>query len=350
MKLFSFFLGFVIISVTSLSAVSLVRRESRVRIFQNPNDATGIEATVKGAVIELGVSEKPIGSEGAQAQERTKVNVRLHESGGILPGEELYIIDGRNLIIARLTVNSIGESRSFGPYLIGYGNFRRVRPDMRVCSVKAESDLYLAKRYKAAGDRDRSNGDTGSAIMQYEKSSGLKGNYPESHIELGMIYLEKKVVEYAMKEFDRAYANFSNIRDAEDRFRLLSGMTLTRYLMAYESVYTATANGAEFRRRFIKEGISYGERALRMKKTDAALNFQMARFLTDTETPDDKRAKDYLLRCVESEPEHADALVLLGRLYLKHGNRDRALEYVQLALKSDPAHAGARDLNAELVR
>ena len=50
--------------------------------------------------------------------------VRLYDAEGINEGDTLYVINDKNLVTAKMTVRTLFNSISFGPMLVGYGNFR----------------------------------------------------------------------------------------------------------------------------------------------------------------------------------------------------------------------------------
>ncbi|HOA07794.1 MAG TPA: hypothetical protein PLH15_07755 [Spirochaetota bacterium] len=330
-----------------LIGAELKKTENKIRIFYTYNSYPGVEASVKGKVLQLGTREISSNEILQSAQRKTKISVRLFDRIGILPGDTLYIIDDKNLIVAKLSVEVISKTKNFGWLLIGYGNFRRTSPDMRVCSITAESNLTEAKYFKGKGDYYISIGDLGNAIAMYEKSVQKSKTYPDPHIALGEIYLEKNISEYALKEYDEAYKYFSNVYDKQDRFDLLRGMVLTRYKMIYESVYTgisSSKSSEKMKSKLRKEAVSFGLKALEIDPANPDVNFYLGRFFYETENPDDKKSKEYLLKCIESDPEYQSAYIILSKLYLRHKNPNKAKEYAETALRLKPEDEAAKNI------
>ena len=341
------YLLILIIIPIFLTGAELRKTENKIRIFYTYNSYPGVEASVKGKVLQLGTREISSTEILQSAQRKTKISVRLYDRIGILPGDTLYIIDDKNLIVAKLSVEVITKTKNFGWLLIGYGNFRRTSPDMRVCSITSESNLTEAKFFKGKGDYFMSIGDTGNAIAMYEKSVQKSRTYPDPHIALGEIYLGKNICEYAIKEFDEAFKYFSNIYDKQDKFDLLKGMVSTRYKMVYESVYTgisSSKSSEKMKSKLTKEAINFGFKALEIDPLNPDVNYYLGRFFYESENPDDKKSKDHLLKCIESDPEFQSAYVILSKLYFRHKNKDKAREYAETALRLKPEDDAAKNI------
>ena len=104
----------------------------RITMFNSETETPGWPGVIIGRVLSLGAREIADKELRQLAQEKTKVTVRIDSREGLLPGDELFIIDSKNLIVSRFKVITINESRSFGYLLVGYGKFRRVQRDFRV--------------------------------------------------------------------------------------------------------------------------------------------------------------------------------------------------------------------------
>ncbi|MBP7902019.1 MAG: hypothetical protein KA015_04285 [Spirochaetes bacterium] len=338
---------FLIIIPFLLTGAELRKTESKIRIFYTYNSYPGIEASVKGKVLQLGTRDISSNEIHQSAQRKTKISVRLYDKIGILPGDTLYVVDDKNLIVAKLSVEVISKTKNFGWLLIGYGNFRRTSLDMRVCSITSENNLTEAKLYKGKGDYFMSIGDTGNAIAMYEKSVQKSRTYPDPHISLGEIYLDKNICEYAVKEFDEAFKYFSNIYDKQDRFDLFKGMVSTRYKLVYESVYTgiASSKGSDkMKTKLTKEAIDFGLKALEIDPSSPDIHYYLGRFFFESENTDDKKSKNHLIKCIESDPEYQPAYVILSKLYLRHKNPEKAKEYAETALRLKPEDAAAKSI------
>lgn len=336
-----------------LYSADLVDEPRRLKIFYSSGNFPGTDAKLKGRVFQIGTRMVGASEINQTVQGKSRVSVRLFDNSGILAGDTLYVVDARSLIIAKITVESVNYTRSFGWMMIGSGNFRRVSADMRVCAVSSESSLPESKTLMARGDRFLSEGDQGSAIAMYEQASAKSRTYPDPHIALGEIYLGKNYIEYAIREFDEAFKYYSNIYDGQMKFELLKNMAYARYKMIYEHVNSVKQPGKnpdDERKRFTSEALRFADKALKLNKNDYELYYYLGRLNYETSSPDDKKSKDCLLECLNQNPEYYPAMNILAKLYLKHGNRTKAGEYAENALKLNPGNTEARGILKNINR
>jgi tetratricopeptide (TPR) repeat protein len=317
-----------------------------VTIFYSENEKQGWRAVVRGRVLDLGV--RNVGSDEIypHVQRKTKVTCRMDSSESISPGDELFIINEKHLIVSRVKVVTVNRSSSFGYILVGYGNFRRVQKDFLLVQRKEEGNQKKAPIYKARGDYFRNNGQYGEAIVEYEKAIKADPHYPEAHLEMGKIYIDKKIYEYALKEYSLAYKGINLMYDNQDKYELYKGLLDVYAYNAYVSPMINRQKQAEN----INSGISLVKEALGDYPQDEYFNYQAGRFYYNNPDSDDLMAKKYLQKTVEINPSNSDALVILGELYYKHKNYKKAKEYVSRALKTDPANPRAQDLYLELEK
>ncbi|MFW6366967.1 MAG: tetratricopeptide repeat protein, partial [Spirochaetota bacterium] len=189
--------------------------EEAVTFFYTQNDKSGRTGIVRGRVLSLGAREVADEELRQLAQSKTKVTVRLADKEGIIPGNTLYIINERNLIVSSFEVTTVFQSASFGYLLVGYGNFRRVQENFRVVQHREDNAARYAYVHKARGDYFSQNGDDAQAMLEYEKAIRKNRGHAESHVELGYIYLKDGVYEYALREFSEAYKTRGFIHDRE---------------------------------------------------------------------------------------------------------------------------------------
>lgn len=311
-----------------------------IRVFYTDQDKQGIDAYLVGKVLSLGQKEINDNDFIKNAQEKTKVTVRLYSNKGLRKGQILYIINERNLIVSKVEVKSIYKSISFGYLLIGYGNFRRVQKDFRVVLQKSAVKGGYAYVYKSRGDYFKNQGDTAKAIQFYEKAIAADNAYAEAHMRLGEIYLEKGIYSYAKKEYDLAYKYLWHVYDNQDKYNILEGMAKIRYILAYES---NLPKGNKLRNKYILEGIKYCKEALIIYDKTAEMNFIYGYFLYNNPNPDDSNAKNQMLKVLKIEPNNIKANIILARLYYKHKNQEKAIFYAKQALIIDPSNLQAQD-------
>lgn len=329
---------------STLSAVSLVYSgPSKTKVFYSRSDVKGWKALVKGKVLSFSINTD-IKKDDLRQQVRSKsrLTVRLSDHRGIKKGDELFVIDKRQLIIARIHVENVFQNRSLGYLLVGTGNFRHCRiNDLVVQRVSDEYSRY-AHIYRGRGDYFLEQGEKGRAIAEYKKALKLDRGNPEAHIGLGYIYLKQGVLQYAFREFSEAYKNMGRLYDNEEKYRLLKGMTEIRFRETFYSYLPGSK-----RKILRKEGIRYAEEALKLYPESTEINYYLGRFYYKKSTmPEnrDRTARDYFLKVIKKNPLHTDANIALSELYYKHKNREKARFYASQALKGDARNRRARQL------
>lgn len=335
---------FSALSVSAAWGANLVYMgPQKTKVFYSRGTVSGWKALVKGKILSFSVNTNLSKDDlRQQVRKKSRVTVRLSDHQGIKPGDELFVIDGKQLVIARIRVEKILKSRSLGYILTGTGNFRNCRVNYLVVQRLAEEHSRYANIYKGRGDYFLEQGETGRAIAEYKKALKADRNNPEAHIALGYIYLKQGVLQFAFREFSEAYKNMGRLYDNEDRYLLLKGMTEVRFRETYYSYLPANQ-----RKKFRKEGIRYGLEALKVYPESEIVNYYLGRFYYKKSTMpenEDRIAKKYFLKVLEKNPHHSDANTALSELYFKHKNREKARFYASQALKGDPKHRRARQI------
>jgi tetratricopeptide (TPR) repeat protein len=312
----------------------------RLKVFYTETDFYGWDAILKGKVISIGAREDSHKDDLMRfAQDKTKAVVRLYSHEGMKVGDTLFVINKRNLIVAKITIASIFKSKYLGYLLIGYGNLRLANLENRVIQRASEESSKYAYIYKSRGDYHHEVGNTGKSISYYKRAIELDSSNPEAHLYLGLIYLKKNLLQFALKEFDYSYKEIRRLYDNEDKYLLMKGMVEARYrgLRHYKLPL-------ELMQKFKSEGIKYSREALEIYPDSKEVNFYLGMFYYLKPEPSDVDAKSQFLRVIEFDPGQVEAYVNLAVLYKKHKNDKKAEFYAKEALKIDPANKRARHI------
>ena len=82
------------------------------KVFYHDADIEGWKAVIKGKIISIGMREDRGETDVFKSETDTsKAGVRLYSKEGIKNGDELFVINDKNLVIARLSVQSILKAR-----------------------------------------------------------------------------------------------------------------------------------------------------------------------------------------------------------------------------------------------
>ncbi|MGQ9844026.1 MAG: tetratricopeptide repeat protein [Spirochaetota bacterium] len=309
-----------------------------IPVFYTQNDSVAWKAIVKGRIISIGEREDTAKQELTRTiQSKTKITVRLYNTDGIHKGSTLYVININNLIVSRFTVETIFRSQSFGDMLVGYGYFRLSTIGDRVVQRYEGAYPEFAKIHKARGDYYKNIGEFGNAIKEYNQAIILDANYPEAHIELGKIYFNDNVLQFAFNEFEQAYINKDRIVNRQDTFELLYFMAKTRYIDAYDANIPAVLKD-----KYIKEGIKYANEALIIMPASVEILYMLGIMYYKNTDPDDVAAKKTFEKVIGIDSTHIGAYIALSELYMKHKNNNKANYYSKKALEVDPANERAR--------
>lgn len=340
------------IPAVQLSAAKLVLDGSPdVQVFFNDGDQVGHFCHVVGVIDSLGTREFSTDKEkelGIKIQGKTKSLVRLTDQTGIMNGSILYVINERNLVVSKMTVSSVFSTVSFDEMCVGYGNFRNVQKDYRVVRAASETDGEGGASYIADGNRYKENGDISKAIESYQKAIVSDSRNPEAHSALGYIYLEQNMVQFAMKEFAEGYRNIGRLYDKEDRYNLLKGCASSRYTAVFHS---ELPKGNQIRDKYVTEGIKFANEAVTVYPDSVDMNYMLGSFYYERSGADQKldtvnevKTRNCMLKVLKEKDDHVDALVILAKLYKKHGNRSKAELYASKAVSVAPQDTSVRDL------
>ena len=256
----------------------------RIKVFPTMTDKEGWTAVLKGKIVSYSSKdefdqEDLIGS----SQEKSKATVRLFNREGVSEGDILYVINDKNLIVAKIKVRNVFKSVSFGDMLIGYGNFRLGSVGDRVIQKAEDENAKYAYIYKARGDYYDNTGGEGEAIREYKEALKLDRNNPEAHLALGMIYLKQGLYQFAFKEFQESYRNIGRLYDKSDKYQLLENMAEIRYREVYESFLPE-----KLKDRYRDEGRKYCSEALGIYPASEKINYLLGVFHYRSPEPDDK--------------------------------------------------------------
>ncbi len=314
--------------------------KERMTVFYTQSQKEGWNAMLRGLVVSISTRQVIDTNDISQAiRENSSITIRLYSGDTVLEGDELFVVNDRNLIIARMKVAVVFKSITFDTMAIGYGNFKFAHDGDRVVQRVQELHGHTSYLFKSRGDYFTATGDEGNAISEYKKALDLDGNNPSARLELGYVYLKQGLVQFASKEFEIGYKNIGRIYDNEDRYRLFRGLVHVRF----EEVYN-TGVPEKLKKKFREEGISFAHEALKIYPESVEVNYMLGYFNYRTPNPSDTKARDYFLKVVELDPEHVDAYVCLSELYLKHKNKEKSRSYAEKALQCDPSNVKVREL------
>jgi len=312
----------------------------RLKVFYSLTDRMGWNAVLKGKIVSYASKDEyDSGDLIGRAQDKSKATVRLYNTEGINEGDTLYVINDSNLIVAKLKVRAIFKSESLGNMLVGYGNFQLSSEGDRVIQKSEDENSKFSYIYKARGDFYENVGSSGEAIREYENALKLDKNNPNAHLALGLLYLKQGLEQYALREFQEGYRNIGRMYDNEDKFLLLRSIADIRFREVYESFIPEKQ-----KERYREEAIRICREALRVYPQSERMNYYLGVFHYRTPNPDDKKARDYLLRVLDLNPSNPEACVALSELYYRHENMAKARMYAQKALDADSANPRAQKM------
>jgi tetratricopeptide (TPR) repeat protein len=343
--------GIIIMGLPLFAAKLLMEDGSAINAFYNDGDMTGIHCKVVGVIDSTGTREFSTEKEkelGMKIQGKTKAVIRLSESDSVADGSLLYIVNERNLIVAKVTVSTVFSSVSFNRICVAYGNVRNVQKDFHAVIPASDSLETKVYEYIARGNFYREKENLSEAIEEYEKAVAIDKKSPEAHSALGYIYLERGMIQFAQKEFTCAYDNAGRVYDKEEKFLLLKGCAKSRYLSIFNS---ELPRGNQLRDKYVSEGIQFGKEALDLYPDSAEVNFMTGAFYYDLssystkiDTANELKARDYMLKVLKLQDNNTDAMVIIAKLYKKHRNREKAELYASKALAITPQDSSVREL------
>ena len=341
MKKLIAFIASLIMTAAAVHANMMVDEgQQRITVFATMMDRKGETAVLRGKVISYSAKDEYDKNDlFGSAQDKTKATVRLYDMQGVNEGDTLYVINDKNLVVARMKVRSVFKSVSFGSMLVGYGKFRLSSVGDRVVQLAEDENAKYSYIYKARGDYYDSTGEEGEAIREYRDALKADRNNPDAHFALGQLYLKQGIDQFAMKEFQESYRFIGRMYNKGDRFLLLRNMAEVRYREVYES-FLPDALKDKYR----DEAKKYCKQALGIYPESEKINYYLGVFLYRAPNPDDKKARDYFLKVIEVNPSNADAYVSLAELYARHDNPEKARMYADKALEADSTNPRARKM------
>jgi tetratricopeptide (TPR) repeat protein len=332
----------LLISLAGPARSNMIMEEGsdRLKVFYSMTDRVGWNAVLKGKIVSYASKDEYDANDLlGRSQDKSKATVRLYNAEGIKEGDTLYVINESNLIVAQLKVRAIFKSESLGNMLVGYGNFRLSSEGDRVIQKYEDENSKYSHVYKARGDYYENTGNSGEAIREYENALKLDKNNPNAHLALGLVYLKQGLEQYALREFQEGYRNIGRMYDNEDKFLLLKSIADIRFREIYESFIPENQ-----KERYRAEAIKICGEALQIYPQSERMNYYLGVFHYRTPNPDDKKARDYLLRVLDLNPSNAEASVALSELYYRHDNMAKARMFAQKALDSDRTNKRAQKM------
>jgi predicted Zn-dependent protease len=322
-------------------------RERRMKAFPSQTSLEPWNVVLKGHIVSFSAMDEfhkkdMIG----RAQDKSKVTVRLYSNKGVRAGDTLYVVDQYNLVVAKIKVKVVFNSTSFGPMMVGYGNFRQAGLRYRVVQRAEEFEAKDGYIYRARGDYCLSIGDRGKAIEFYKKAIEIDSRNPEAHMALGKIYYNERSYRFAYHELYRAYENRGRLYDNDDRYQLLTLLAELIYHEVYENSYL----NRKMKKKLINQGRSFGREALKLKKDSVKALYYMGHFYKKGPGFDHVKAKDYFMKLLTYQPDNIDALIELADLYFLHDNKKKAIQYVDKALELNPGSYRAKVMKKKILR
>jgi len=328
------------IAVSARANMLVDSGDLRLKVFVSMTDREGWYAVQKGKIVSYSSKDEYSAKDlFEKAQDKSKATVRLYDAEGINEGDTLYVINDKNLITAKMTVRTVFHSMSFGPMLVGYGNFRLSSVGDRVIQRAEDEKARYAYIYKARGDYYENIGSQGEAVREYKNALDADKNNPSAHLALGLVYMNQGLDQFAMRELQEAHKNINRLYDNEDKFLLLKSIADINYRQVYESFVPA-----KLKNKYRDEGIRACKEALRIYPKSEKMYFYLAVFSYRNADPDDKTAKEYLLKVIEINPSYTDAYIALSELYYRHDNMEKARMYAEKAIELDSSSKGAQKM------
>jgi len=340
-----FFCIVLIINSYSIASANLKYDHDslKTKVYFSYNDKIGQDALVKGKIVSISTSEElPENELSGGVSDKSKVTVRLINREGLHENNTLYVIDVNNIVVSKLQIKYIHDSRTLGNILVGYGNFKLSCEGFRVVMPLTEKNTEDSYIFKSRGDYYYRTGDKGKAINEYKKAIEMDRSNPSARLGLGLVYFKDEVYNFAYAELFAAYKHISSLYDNEDRFILLGTLAQVCFIEAYKNT-----NLYEHRIRFRKEGIKYCKEAMKINKNSVDASFLLGEFYyrkIDYKTDEDKLAKDMFLKVLELNQSHSGANIRLAELYIKHNNRQKGLYYAKKAAEADPSNQKALEI------
>ncbi len=341
MKKILFFLLIFFFYTSTYAGYRYESDQYRATVFFNPHDKTGVDVTIKGKILSLSTSEElqkndMIGG----VQPNTKVTVRVFSNQDVKVNDELLVINDKNLVVSRFRVRHVMDAKSFGTMAIGYGNLILSRSGFRVVKKVESLDEGAAYLYISRGRYHLQKGDKGRAIENFKKAIELEKRNPSAHMNLGMVYYTDGIYNFAYSELKHAYDDLNNLYDNQDKFLVLKTLAEIRFIETYDQ-YNIMKNKVAFR----KEGIDFCKKALKIDEQSTDMLYLLSEYYyRDFSRKDDNLARETLLKLLKQNESHSKGALLLARLYIKHGNKEKGLLYARQALKYSPNMPEAEEI------
>jgi tetratricopeptide (TPR) repeat protein len=330
----------ILMALPVRSSMMVDAEKVRLKVFYSMTDREGWFAVQRGKIISYSSKDEYDAADlFGQAQDKSKATVRLYNAEGINEGDTLFVINDKNLITAKMVVRTIFKSASFGPMLVGYGNFRLSSVGDRVIQRAEDEKSRYAYIYKARGDYYENTGNQGEAVREYKNALQADKNNPSAHLALGLVYMKEGLDQFALRELEEGHRNINRLYDNEDKFLLLKSIADIHFHQVYESFIPE-----KLKVKYRAEGVKVCKEALKIYPKSERMYYYLGVFSFRSSDPDDKAARDYLLKVIELNSSHSDAYVALSELYYRHENMEKARMYAEKAIEADHANEKAQKM------
>ncbi|HNX59253.1 MAG TPA: hypothetical protein PKK43_09135, partial [Spirochaetota bacterium] len=163
------------------------------------------------------------------------------------------------------------------------------------------------------------------------------------------LYIEQKLLPFAIKEFDIAFANIGKEYDREERYLILKGCVQSRYLVSF---YSELPKGNKTREKYVKEGMDFCRKAVSVYPDSVEAHYYLGKFYYDRsldemkkiDTENEEIAVKEFEKVISLKDDHVEAYIILSRIFRKHDDKDNALRYITKAVSIEPANREAEDL------
>ncbi len=316
-------------------------KQYKTTVFYTSRDKTGVEAVVKGKIMSLSSSDKISKDDMVGGvQPRTRATIRVFSNQDVEVNDEILVINDVNLVVSRMIVRNKMYSKTFGTMVIAYGNLSLSREGFRVVKKVESRKKGAAPIYISQGRYFLERGDKGRAIDSFKKAIELEEKNPSAHLNLGLVYYGDGIYNFAYYELKKAHDQIARLYDNNDKFSLLKTMAEIRFIETFDQ-YNIMNNKIRFR----KEGIAHCKEALKLNPKSADVLYLLAEFYyRDFKKKDDVLAKKTLMRLLKVESSNSKGMLLLAKLYLRHGNRKKAALWAKKVLQVSPMMEEAKEI------
>ena len=203
---------------------SLLAKENSLEVFKSSHTFVSFRAERLGEVISFSTKIKLTKKElelGVSPKSQVTVKIDQGQEGKVKEGDTFSIVSDKNLLLAKFKAAIVFCDPGLGVMMIGYGDFSKCSLGDRLVAEEGNSLREKSFYYKAEGDYYSELNQKGEAICSYKRAIRLNRKNAGAHFNLGKIYLEEGLKDFAYQEFRLAYKNISFLKDDDDQRDLL---------------------------------------------------------------------------------------------------------------------------------